>query len=453
MTPRLVRTGAALAAALLVGGTASAAKPSTATALIARGLAAAVASGELESGEAAAYAATAKAAAAEIGRLPKDRADTLRGTLRDTAALWRAYTRPRALTLFSTLALNTDQLAAEPLPRSGTDVTDASGIVYRFFAGHGYVFHPLANFAHLNVLAQTDDPDLQATANALIARAVPVQGGLVWEYLFPFAHGRPPWTSGMAQAVAAQAFARAGDVLSDPALLDTADAAYASIPGRLVRGLPAGPWIELYSFDGTPVLNAQLQTAVSLGDYAEIAGNTDAAALVDRLLSSARTLLPRFDTGYWSLYALQGGEAPLGYHQFVVGLLKKLAARTGDPVWQEFADRFASYEEQPPIVRLGRVTPAVYALPADGYLDEARFPFWLSKLSTVTLKVAGKTLTAVLGHGSHTLVYSPGKHAPATLHPGLVVTDAAGNKVAIALPPVEIRRGRPPPPASATPAS
>jgi hypothetical protein len=442
VTPRLASTGAALAAALLVGGAASAAKPPAATTLIAKGLAAAVAAGDLEPGEAAAYNATAKAASAEIKRLKGASADTLRGMLQDTASLWHAYTRPRALTLFSTLSLNMQQLADRPLPRSGTDVTDASGIVYRFFAGHGYVFHPLANFAHLNVLAQTDDPNLQTVANALIARAVPTKGGLVWEYLFPFARGRPPWISGMAQAVAAQAFARAGDMLSDPALLDAADAAYAAIPGNLVRGLPAGPWIKLYSFDSTPVLNAQLQTAVSLGDYAEIAGNPDAAALVDRLLTSAKTLLPRFDTGYWSLYALQGGEAPLGYHDFVVLLLKKLAARTGDSTWQDYADRFQGYEEQPPIVRLGKVTPTVYAASADARPDEARFPFWLSKLSTVTLKIAGRVLTAVLGHGAHTLVYSPGKHPPATLHPGLVVTDVAGNKTVVSLPPVEIRRGR-----------
>jgi hypothetical protein len=441
VTPRLALPGAALAAALLVGGSASAAKPPTATALISKGLAAAVASGDLEAGEASAYGAMAKAAAAEVKRLKGAQADTLRGTLQDIAALWRGYTRPRALILFSTLALNMEKLAAGPPPRSGTDVTDESGIVYRFFSGHGYVFHPLANFARLNVLAQTDDPGLQTLANALIARAVPAQGGLVWEYLFPFARGHPPWISGMAQAVAAQAFARAGDMLSDPALLDAADAAYATIPGKLVRGLPAGPWIKLYSFDASPVLNAQLQTAISLGDYAEIAGNADAAALVDRLLAAAETLLPRFDTGYWSLYALQGGEAPLGYHEFVVSLLRKLAARTGDATWREFADRFQGYEGQPPIVRLGKVTPTVYAVPAEGRKAEARFPFWLSKLSTVTLKIAGRVQTSVLGLGSHTLVYSPGNHPPATLHPGMVVTDVAGNKVAVSLPPVEIRHG------------
>ena len=73
----------------------------------------------------------------------------------------------------------------------------------------------------------------------------------------------------MAQAVAAQALARAGTLLGDQALLDAADAAYASVPRLLSPSSPAKPWIALYSFDRTPVLNAQLQAALSVGDYAD----------------------------------------------------------------------------------------------------------------------------------------------------------------------------------------
>ena len=397
MTPRLALFGAALAAAVLLVASAPAAKPPDSLTLIEKGLDAAVAAGELSPDEATAYAATAKSTAAELKTLPPARADTLRGTLQDTAAQWRRYVRPRALTLFSTLEVNQRELASRPLPSSGADATDENGVVYRFFTGHGYVFHPLANFARLNVLVVADDPRAEALAAALAARAVPSQGGLVWEYLFPFGRGRPPWISGMAQAVAAQAFARAGDRLSDPALLELADAAYATIPGRLVRGLSAGPWIKLYSFDATPVLNAQLQTAISLGDYAEIEDSSDAAALVARLQAAAAALLPRFDTGYWTLYSLSGGESPLSYHQYVVTLLEKLANRTGDGTWKVAADRFAGYETQPPIVRLGKVTPTLYPVPADGYLDEAKVPFWLSKQSRVTLKAGGKVQSLVLG--------------------------------------------------------
>ena len=76
----------------------------------------------------------------------------------------------------------------------------------------------------------------------------------------------------MAQAVAAQALARAGTLLGDQALLDAADAAYASSRASSRPSSPAKPWIALYSFDRTPVLNAQLQAALSVGDYGTISG-------------------------------------------------------------------------------------------------------------------------------------------------------------------------------------
>ena len=52
-----------------------------------------------------------------------------------------------------------------------------------------------------------------------MARAVTRPGGgLAWEYYFAFGGGRAPWTSGMAQSVAAQAFARAASLLPDEPL-------------------------------------------------------------------------------------------------------------------------------------------------------------------------------------------------------------------------------------------
>src|SRR4029450_6745261 len=173
------------------------------------------------------------------------------------------------------------------------------------------VFHPLANFAKLNAeVAAKDDAATAHLASALVARAVAVGRWVGWGDDFPFATGRAPWTSGMAQAVAAQAFARAGTLLSDQNLLDTADAAYAAVPGRRSPTSPAKPWVALYSFDRVPVLNAQLQAALSVGDYATIAGNSAATAMAARLTTAARALLPQLETRYWSLYSTRGDESP-----------------------------------------------------------------------------------------------------------------------------------------------
>src|SRR3954452_1515500 len=98
--------------------------------------------------------------------------------------------------------------------------------------------------------------------------------------------------------------------------------AYASVP-PLLLALPSGPWIRLYGFNGQIVLNAQLQAIVSLLEYSQTTGDTEADALAHRLQATAQTLFPRFDTGDWSRYQLGGPYAPREYEKFVTDLLAK----------------------------------------------------------------------------------------------------------------------------------
>jgi hypothetical protein len=443
---RHVFAAAVTAVALLTVLPAGAVTRPSPAALVEQGLARAIGEGRLSPDEVAGYRADLARARAEIKRLPPLRATLLRAVIVDVAAQWRSYTRPRALTLFATLGVNADWLATHALTGPRPDVVGDDGTVYRFFSSHGYVFHPLANFAKLNSLVSLGDLDgAERLAAALLARAVPRGAAVVWEYEFPFASGHAPWTSGMAQAVAAQALARAGDLLSDSALLDAADGAYASVPALLSPSSPAKPWIALYSFDRVPVLNAQLQAALSVGDYAAVSGDPAADALANRLTAAAHAQLARFDTGYWSLYSLDGDESPLDYHDYVITLLRRLATRTADATWREVADRFQSYESQPPIVRPGPAPPTLYPRPEDGFRDEAAVRFWLSKRSTVTLLVGGKRVTEAFGHGENTLVWTPGEATPGVYHPFLTVVGPAGRRVEQTLPPVTIAPAPGPP--------
>jgi hypothetical protein len=448
MASRLAAALAALVAVLAVAGSASPAKPPSALGRIEKGLHQAVAFGQLDAATAGGYAAIARRARALLPKLPAQRAQTLAGMLDDIAGQTTAYDPQWALTLFSMLELNERLIASRPLPPSGTDVYGDDGVLYRFVTGHGYEFHPLGNFAALNTLVLTGKTDeAKELADALVARGVQKGGRLLWSYPFPFGRGTPPWRSGMAQAVAAQALARVGQALDDETLLDAAGGAYAAIPGKLDRALPAGPWIKLYSFDATPVLNAQLQSVISIDDYADISGNVSAAGLAAQLLAAAETLLPQFDTGYWSLYSLNGREAPLTYHDYVVTLLKKLASRTQDTTWKDFAARFQSYETQAPLVKPTDTTDApivVYPAPRDGYLDGATFKFWLSKLSTVTMHAGGKARSYEIGHGTQTLTWSPRGLPPGTYKPYLTARDAAGNGTTVYLRPVAIKALEPP---------
>src|SRR5882762_1981871 len=87
-----------------------------------------------------------------------------------------------------------------------------------------------------------------------------------------------------------------------------------------------------------------------------------------RRACSARQLR-RFDTGYWSYYALPHDPSPLDYHEYVVQLLKKLAST--DRRFADAAVRFAAYETQPPAFQIA--TGALGAL-----------ALWISKPSAIT---------------------------------------------------------------------
>src|SRR5262249_34006937 len=155
---------------------------------------------------------------------------------------------------------------------------------------------------------------------------------------------------GMAQAVAAQALARAGNMLGDQRYTDAAAHAYAALRPDLVRARPGGPWIRLYSFSTLVVPNAQLQSVISLSQYATLSRDPPANAPAPSMRSAAASQLPRFATGFWSSYALPHDDSPLDYHLYVVSLLRRLASQ--DPRFGAAATRFLAYAKQPPAFKL-----------------------------------------------------------------------------------------------------
>jgi hypothetical protein len=391
----------------------------------------AVKSGRLDHATAAASRAEILRAAHLARALPRGRREHVLVALDQVAALDGRLTRPRAVAVFGQLRANDDYFAKHGAPRNHTDITGPDGIVYRYFTGLCFEFHPLANFSALNThVSAKDATATRQLANALIVRGVrPSGGGIGWEYYFRFEGGRPPWVSGMAQAVAAQAFARAAALVpsESAALLVEAKAAYGAIPGRLTTKTAAGPWIRLYSFRTVPILNAQLQSVVSLESYAQVTGDSEAAALASQLKQAAVAMLPRFDTGYWSDYSLAGVPAPLSYHEFVVQLLRKLAPQ--DPSFAAAANRFASYVKEPPAFKLGNAPVGALR-------------FWLSKPASVSITTAAGSATRLgLGAGWHTLRWRQPEQAGAY---GINVTAVgpAGNRASFtALPLVRVTGG------------
>jgi D-glucuronyl C5-epimerase C-terminus len=308
------------------------------------GLGAAESSGRLGPQVAAQYRAALDDALAAIETLPPGRGASIELVLGDVAAHADVYDRPRALALFGMLTANVAHFAKSPVPVPPKDMTGEDGVVYRWFAAHGFQFHPLANFATLNGHAKNERrEEAERLAKAMVARGVRDDRTIAWEYYFPFA-GPGRWTSALAQAAGAQALARTGDLLEDDALLAGAGATYREIEQDLSQSLGGGTWVKEYSYSDMAVLNAQLQSIVSLAEYARITENGDAQQYVESLGTAARTLLPQFDTGCWSRYSLGGSPASDDYHRYHVRLLGRLAEiEQQHAIWAETGARWKSY--------------------------------------------------------------------------------------------------------------
>jgi hypothetical protein len=447
---RLAAALAAAAAAFAFPLTASA-RANASAALARRGITQALRQHWIKSADASGYRADVYLAQRAVATLPPLRARIIEVQLGQVAAMSGSYISPRALALFSQLRENVDWLSSNRLPSGTVDVTGPDGVVYRWFPGQGLELHPLADFGALNNLVSAHDLDgTQLLADALLARAIPRNRSLLWEYSFRYGAGSPPWASGLAQAVAAQALARASVLLDDPSLLASARKAYLAVPGKLVLQLSTGPWIMLYGFNREIVLNAQLQAIVSLDAYASATGDTSAQELADQMDTAAQGLFSRFDTGDWSLYELGGAYASRSYEVYVTTLLGKLAKLTQDPFWQDAAARFVNYTYRPPQVTQPTPPPAVvaYPQPADGWLDALQIPVTLSKRASLTVAIAGKVLTwSKLGPGSHVLSWKPGAAVKPGSYPVTVrAVDFLGRYATFTLAPVTIAWDLSPPP-------
>jgi hypothetical protein len=212
---------------------------------------------------------------------------------------------------------------------------DADGVVYRYYTAYGYRFQPLSSFTRLNALVSAHNARAaRRLALALIRRGVGRHGATYWEYDFPYG-GPAPWSSGFVQAVAAQALARAGLLVDDASFIRVADASFRGLRRSLLMPLGGGAWVREYGFTRRAVLNAQLQSLLSLGVYAHIVQSTPASTVVARMYSASLMLLPRFDLGAWSRYELGGGAASSHYHAYHVELLRQLAiAYPDDTIWR-----------------------------------------------------------------------------------------------------------------------
>ena len=155
-------------------------------------------------------------------------------------------------------------------------MTDADGVVYRYFPGRGFEFHPLGNFAALNAAAGEQEPRRRRrgwrahSSRAPSPRRTARSGSTTSTTPAAAPRGSP---GSRRRSPPRRSPARPTiDTDRRAALREAARGAYRSLPGRLVEPTRFGSWIRLYGFNHDVVLNAQLQSAISLADYARTTG-------------------------------------------------------------------------------------------------------------------------------------------------------------------------------------
>jgi hypothetical protein len=365
-----------------------------------------------------------------LPHLRPEAAQTLRNIIFRAEEARRHADRTEIRISTETVQVNTRALTHSDPPLA--DAAAPSGVVYRNYGRRGLQFQPLASFGRVNAALGSGHRDRAAQlARALLARATRGNGTLRWRYYFDAYGARGPWTSGLTQAVAAQALARVGR-------LAEARLAFEALYRKLIIQLPQGPWIRLYSFSDTAVLNAQLQGIISLRQYGIRAADRRATRLSAALADTTLKLLPRFETSWWSLYSLDGADAPLAYHRYVTSLLWKIARTSPNRVWLRTATRFRYEWRQPPRITPRRSSSAVFVVTARKF--RARLSFALSKPAEVTVRVGTVSTTRWQQPGPHVLSWRPGRGTPSRAPIVVDATDYAGNNTMRKLPSVIVKR-------------
>jgi hypothetical protein len=284
-------------------------------------------------------------------------------------------------------------------------VFDDSPIVFQYYPGYGLQLQPLANFGKANALANAckgvygpGEPchldQLKQLLDALIATASLRGGSTTWEYWFPFGGGSPPWTSGLSQGTAIQALVAGAQLLGDPHYLDVARSALGIFqlppPNGVRVDAFGGDWYLQYSFDRHLfILNGFLQSLNGIFDLAKATNDPAAQAIFTRGDRAAQNAIPRYDTGAWSLYALNGNESDLNYHRVVRDFLKGLCQRTNAQTYCKYSQRFTDYLSQ-------RVRVDFMGAAGARARHSAAIRFRLSKISCVgvVVKRGGKVAYA-----------------------------------------------------------
>ena len=363
------------------------------------------------------------AARAAIRRLDGARAAELASVLGvvNSLAAGHLLEPSRMRPAFLVLRRNTEFWTHAEFPAAGQRVSYGPE-VFQYYPGRGMQLQPLASWGQVNWLARTCIQDrsqarrrpacpvrrLRTAVDTLLALAAHRGDFLAWEHYFSWGGGTPPWISGMTQATAVSALARAARALDEPRWRRAAHDALGAFAAPPPLGVDGGDHFLMYSFSpGLRIFNGELQAVSGIGELAALWRDRRAIRLFHRGERGARAMVAASDTGAWSLYSFAGREASLSYHQLIEDFLGDMCIHTRRKLYCDAERRFARYEREPtrigiaPLERLhARRTTAVR--------------FRISKVSSVKVRLYDRRGLAysremTLPYGTHQVGWTPPK--------------------------------------------
>jgi hypothetical protein len=297
---------------------------------------------QITAAEYAHYAGAYSAARHSETHLSGTRHAELGGVLTNVEAMAASHALipSRLPVVFLTLERNREWWTTKYLlsPKSRVSVP-GSKLVWEYYPGQGIEIQWLGTFGTANgYYSAHNNTALSELLNEAAPLATHRAGGVAWEYLFQFDGGLPPWTSGLSQGTALQAFSRGWSRLHNQAYLTTAQQAlgiFQKPPPEGVRvSTPAGAEYAEYTYAPSDhILNGFVQAVIGLYDYSSITQDPLGQQLFEAGDAEARAEVPHYDTGAWSLYD-QHEESNLNYHELLSEFLEHLCQRTrgGPPI-------------------------------------------------------------------------------------------------------------------------
>jgi hypothetical protein len=160
-----------------------------------------------------------------------------------------------------------------------------------------------------------------------------------------------PWPSGMAQGLAVSALLRAYRYSGNPSYMESAVKAVEFLElgideGGVKRSFDQSG-VSGFIYEEYPrrhlsgVLNGYISSILGIRELAEI--DFSGEKLFVSNLENLFRILPLYDTGFWSLYSLDGNFASGFYHRLVCRQLRVLGGEKHE--FAEYAERFEAYLE------------------------------------------------------------------------------------------------------------